>query len=67
MGANKESAEASLAGRGNQDPDLREGALDTPGCVSLRSSRLQVISLGKKKMEHLELAFPRCPVAGGWL
>ena len=32
--------------KGYQDPDLWEGIVDTFECVSLRSSHLQVISLG---------------------
>ena len=36
---------ARLVAKGFQDPDLTEGLVDTSGCVSLRSSHLQVISL----------------------
>ena len=35
---------ARLVAKGFQDPDLKEGLADTSGCVSLRSSRLQVVS-----------------------
>ena len=41
----KECVKARLAAKGFQDPDSKEGLVDTTGCVSLRSSRLQVISL----------------------
>ena len=41
----QKSVGARLVARGYQDPDLREGLVDTSGCVSLRSSPLQVISL----------------------
>ena len=33
--------------KGSQDPDLEDGGLDSSGCVSLRASHLQVISLSK--------------------
>ena len=36
---------ARLVAKGFQDPDLTEGLVDTSGCVSLRSSHLQVVSL----------------------
>ena len=36
---------ARLVAKGFQDPDLAEGLVDTSGCVSLRSSHLQVASL----------------------
>ena len=36
---------ARLVAKGFQDPDLTEGPVDTSGCVSLRSSHLQVVSL----------------------
>ena len=36
---------ARLAAKGFQDPDLKDGLVETSGCVSLRSSHLQVISL----------------------
>ena len=34
-----------LVANGYQDPDLKHGLVETPGCVSLRSSHLQVVSL----------------------
>ena len=34
---------------GNWVPDLEDGPIETSGCVSLRSSHLQVISLGALK------------------
>ena len=37
---------ASPVAEGYQDPDLRDGLVDTPGRDSFRFSRLQVISLG---------------------
>merc|ERR1712131_293647 len=40
---------ARLVAKGFQDPDLQEGLVDTSGCVSLRSSHLQVISLSALK------------------
>ena len=38
------TVKARPAAKGFQDPDLKAGVLDTSGCVSLRSSHLQVIS-----------------------
>ena len=35
--------------RGARNPELKEGLVDTSGCVSLRPSHLQVISLGAMK------------------
>ena len=49
---------ARLVAEGYQDPGLREGIVDTPGCVSLRSSHLQVISLRaikKWKLRSLDI------------
>ena len=37
---------ARLVAKGYQDPDLRDGNVDTAGCVGRRSSNLQPISLG---------------------
>ena len=37
--------EARLAAKGFQDPNLKDGLVETSGCVSLRSSHHQVISL----------------------
>ena len=37
--------EARLAATGLQDPDLEGGVVDTSGCLSIRPSHLQVISL----------------------
>ena len=45
----KQCIKARLAAKGFQDPDLQEGLVDTSGCVSLRSSHLQVISLSALK------------------
>ena len=39
--------------KGFQDPDLQEGLVDTSGCVALRSSHLQVISLSALKKWRL--------------
>ena len=43
-GAN--TVEARVVAKGFQDPDLKGGVADSACCVSLRSSHLQVISLG---------------------
>ena len=40
-----ETVEARLAAKGYQDPDLKEGLAKTSGCVSLRPSHLQFVSL----------------------
>ena len=40
------TAKARLAAKGFQGPDLRMGNVDIAGCVSCRSSHLQVVSLG---------------------
>ena len=45
----QETVKARLVAKGLQDPDLQEGLVDTSGCVSLRSSHLQVISLSAIK------------------
>ena len=41
----KKCVKARLVAEGFQDPDQKEGLVDTSGCVSLRSSHLQVVSL----------------------
>ena len=41
----KKCVKARLVAKGLQDPDLQEGSADTSGCVSLRASHLQVVSL----------------------
>ena len=45
----RRTVKARLVARGFQDPDLAAGLVDTPSCVSLRPSHLQVISLGALK------------------
>ena len=40
---------ARLVATGYQGPDLQDGIVDTSGCVSLRSTYLQVISLSAIK------------------
>ena len=42
----KKCVKASLVAKVFQDPGLREGLVDTSGCVSLRSSHFRVISFG---------------------
>ena len=42
----RKNAKAHLVAMGHQDPDPREGAVDSTGCVSMRSSHMQAISLG---------------------
>ena len=49
----RKTAKARLVAKGFQDPDLQEGLVDTSGCVSLRSSHLQVISLSAIKKWRL--------------
>ena len=39
------TSEARLVTKGNQVPDLKDGLVETSGCVSLRSPHLQVIPL----------------------
>ena len=41
----KKRVKAHLVAKGFQGPDLQEGLVGTSGCVSIRSSRLPVISL----------------------
>ena len=41
----RKSVKARLAAKGYEDPDIREGIVDTSGCVSIRSPHLRVISL----------------------
>ena len=38
---------------GFQDPDMKEGLMETSGCVSLRSSHLQVVSLSAVRQRKL--------------
>ena len=53
MADGQKSATARLAAKVYQDPDIREGAVDTSVCVSLRSSHLQAISLRATKKWEL--------------
>ena len=39
------SEKARLVEKGFKDPDLHQGLVETAGCVSLRSSHLQLLSL----------------------
>ena len=39
------TVKARLVANGYQEPDLKDGLVETAGCVSLRSSHLQVVSL----------------------
>ena len=41
----KEDVKAPCVAHGYQDPDLENGMAEAPGCLSLRSSHLQVVSL----------------------
>ena len=45
----KRTVKARLVARGFQGPDLADGSVDTSSCVSIRPSRLQVISLSALK------------------
>ena len=45
----QKTVKARLVARGFQYPDLADGLADTSSCVSMRSSHLQVISLGALK------------------
>ena len=45
----KENVKARSVAKGYQDPALRGGGVDTPGCASLRSSGLEFIFLGAPK------------------
>ena len=47
------TVKARVVAKGFQDPDLQEGLVDTSGCVRLRSSHLQVISLSALKKWRL--------------
>ena len=47
------SVKARLAAKGFQDPDLKEGLVETSGCVSLRSPHLRAISLSALKKWRL--------------
>ena len=49
MADGKECVKARLVATGFRDPDLREGIVDTSGCVCPRSSHLQVISISAIK------------------
>ena len=39
------TVKARLAAEGRQDPDLKDGLVETSGCVSMQASHLQVVSL----------------------
>ena len=39
------TVKARLVAKGYQDPTLKEGLVETSGCVSVRPSHLQVVSL----------------------
>ena len=43
------TAKPRLVAKGLQDPDLGDGVVDTPGCVSLRLSHSQNLSLSAVK------------------
>ena len=45
--------EGAPCGKRFQDPDLKDGLVETSGCVSLRSSHLQVISLSALQQRTL--------------
>ena len=45
MAAGRKSVKARLASKGDWGPDLQEGTVGTPGCVTFRSTSPQVISL----------------------
>ena len=54
----KKSVEACPVAKGYQDPDLKDGNVDTSGRVTLRSNHLQVILLGaldKGKIWRLDI------------
>ena len=48
-----ETAKARLVAKGLQDPDLEDGIVGAPGCVSARSSHLRLIFL--RAPDKLEL------------
>ena len=61
------TAKAQSAARGYQDPDLRMGNVDIAGCVSGRSSHLELISLGALKewpLSSLDIKKPFLQVDG---
>ena len=47
------TVKARLVAAGNPDPDLEGGIVDGSGCVALRSSHLQVISIRALKKWNL--------------
>ena len=49
MADGQKTADARLVATGYEYPDLRDGAAETSGLVSQRSSRFQVISLSALK------------------
>ena len=54
---------ARLVATGLQDPDLKDGVVDASGCVRLRSSHLQVLSLStlaKWKLWSLDVKNALC-------
>ena len=54
----KKRVTARLVAKGFQDPDLKDGLVETSGCVGLRSSHLQVISpsaIRQRKLWSLDI------------
>ena len=47
------TVKARLVATGYQDPDLKNGLVETSGCVSPRSSHLQVVSLAALRGRRL--------------
>ena len=47
------NAEACVVAQGRQDPDLKDGFMDTPGCVAICYSRLRVILLGALRKREI--------------
>ena len=60
-------AEARLVAKGFQDPDLAEGLVETSGCVGLRSSHLQVVSLSAIRQWKLWSLDVKDAFLQGWI
>ena len=68
MAEGEKCVKARLAAKGYQGPNLQEGQAGASGCVSLRSSHLQVISLGALKKWNLprfDIQTPKFPLFRG--
>ena len=60
MVEDKKAVEARLVGKGYQEPDSKTGIVGASGCVILRSSHFQVLSLRARKSKVLSFRKLAC-------